>query len=133
MRLTPDQRYAILEDADGQEVLFPVRFEICSGCGGRGEHVHRGIDGNGLTARDFADDPSFADDYWSGVYDVTCDTCSGDRVAPVLDVPTDEHGDVVESRLTGRQQEALDILEGATAADADLEAERRAEARYFGH
>ncbi len=53
--------------------------EVCTGCNGTGKHVHRGIDGNGLSEEDRSD-PDFMEDYLSGAYDVTCETCNGLRV-----------------------------------------------------
>lgn len=50
---------------------------ICPVCEGNGTVVNPNIDDNGLTADDFAEDPDFADDYMSGVYDVTCNACGG--------------------------------------------------------
>ena len=67
------------------EIRFPIKFEVCWGCRGKGTHVHRGIDGNGLTHADFAEDPDFAEDYFSGVYDITCEECHGQRVLPEVD------------------------------------------------
>ena len=53
--------------------------DVCPGCNGTGKHVHRGIDGNGLSEEDLSD-PQFMEDYFGGVYDVTCETCNGLRV-----------------------------------------------------
>lgn len=50
---------------------------ICPACQGEGKCVNPNIDSNGLTAEDFADDPDFAEDYMSGLYDVTCGACNG--------------------------------------------------------
>ena len=53
------------------------RWIICPACEGEGTCVNPNIDSNGLTAEDFAEDPDFADDYMSGVYDVSCAACHG--------------------------------------------------------
>lgn len=74
-----------ITDADGNELELPARFEVCPRCAGEGSHVNPSIDGNGLSAEDFADDPDFAEDYMSGVYDVICEQCSGSRVIAVVD------------------------------------------------
>jgi RecJ-like exonuclease len=50
---------------------------ICPICDGDGTYVNPNIDGNGLTADDFNDDPDFAEAYFGGAYDVTCSTCNG--------------------------------------------------------
>jgi hypothetical protein len=53
---------------------------VCPVCNGNGTTVNPAIDCNGLTAADFAEDPDFAEGYWSGMYDVTCRACNGLRV-----------------------------------------------------
>ena len=50
---------------------------ICRTCRGEGTTVNPNIDANGLSAEDFYDDPGFAEDYMSGVYDVSCGACNG--------------------------------------------------------
>jgi hypothetical protein len=59
------------------------KFEVCPRCEGRGKHVNPAIDGHGLSAEDFDQDPDFREDYFSGVYDVPCYECKGDRVVKV--------------------------------------------------
>jgi len=66
-------------------VELPAKFEVCDTCRGKGSHVNPSIDGNGLTAEDFAEDPDFREDYFSGVYDVACYQCKGLRVVAVID------------------------------------------------
>jgi hypothetical protein len=53
---------------------------ICPVCEGEGKTVNPNIDANGLTAEDFNEDPDFREDYMSGVYDITCAACGGQRV-----------------------------------------------------
>jgi hypothetical protein len=53
---------------------------VCPVCNGEGKTVNPNIDAHGLTAEDFYDDPDFAEDYRSGVYDITCAACNGMRV-----------------------------------------------------
>lgn len=50
---------------------------ICPACRGEGSCVNPNIDANGLTAEDFAEDPDFREDYFSGRYDQTCAACRG--------------------------------------------------------
>ena len=76
---------------------LPVRFEVCGRCNGHGCHVNPAIDGHGLTAEDFRDDPDFEEGYFSGRYDVTCEVCDGVRVLPEVD----------EDRLTHSQRRFL--------------------------
>jgi hypothetical protein len=77
------------EDEEGREVTteIPARYDVCGTCDGRGTHVNPSIDRHGISAREFHEDPGFREDYFSGVYDVTCNECAGRRV--VL-VPVDE-------------------------------------------
>lgn len=77
------------EDSAGEifetDVHLPAKYEVCSRCRGTGKHCNPSIDGNGLTAEDFAEDPDFKDDYFAGVYDVTCYECYGERVILTVD------------------------------------------------
>ena len=79
-------------DEDGEEVEadLPAKNEVCSRCDGEGHHVNPNVDGNGLTAEDFEEDPDFAEDYRSGVYDVTCEECGGRNVVLEVDRATAE-------------------------------------------
>jgi hypothetical protein len=75
------------------EVVFERAFiwRVCGTCGGKGRHVNPSIDADhGITAEEFADDPDFAEDYFGGVYDVTCHECGGKRVVPELRDPCPE-------------------------------------------
>ena len=76
-----------LEDDDGEEesISVALKYEVCPTCEGKGKHVNPSIDCDGLTAEDFAEDPDFRDDYFSGRYDVTCYECKGQRVVLELD------------------------------------------------
>lgn len=65
------------------------RWAVCPTCQGQGTHVNAAIDSQGLTAEDFEyAGPEFAEDYFSGVYDVTCAECGGRRVVPRCAHPT---------------------------------------------
>jgi len=55
-------------------------YQVCPVCDGHGTTVNPNIDSNGLTAEDFAEDPDFKEDYMSGVYDICCQACKGQRV-----------------------------------------------------
>lgn len=75
-----------LYDEDGErEVVFPATFEVCWRCRGEGKHVNPAIDGHGLSQEDFDQDPDFREDYFSGVYDQTCEECKGLRVLAEID------------------------------------------------
>jgi DNA-directed RNA polymerase subunit RPC12/RpoP len=53
---------------------------VCPVCNGEETTVNPNIDGHGLTAEDFMEDPDFAEEYAAGAYDITCAACSGKRV-----------------------------------------------------
>jgi hypothetical protein len=56
------------------------KWIVCPVCDGEGKTVNPAIDCNGLTREDFAEDPDFAEDYMSCMYDITCRACNGMRV-----------------------------------------------------
>ena len=95
---------------DGQE--FPAKFEVCDLCDGRGTHVNPPIDSHGLSGEDFAEDPEFAEDCRSGVYDVECARCGGRRV--VLSPATEEGWAALR-----------EIWDSESSYRAEVEAERR--------
>jgi hypothetical protein len=67
--------------ADEIKLVVPAKNEVCSTCQGKGTHVNPSIDGSGLSREDFErEGPEFQEDYFRGVYDVTCYECKGHRV-----------------------------------------------------
>jgi RecJ-like exonuclease len=76
---------SVTDEGDEVEVSLPAKYEVCSTCEGRGRHVNRAIDGNGLSREDFDEDPSFEEAYFRGDYDVVCEECGGKRVILVID------------------------------------------------
>jgi hypothetical protein len=85
-----DGRKATVEYYDSDldeefEVEVPIRFEVCPTCEGRGRHVNPSIDSHGISVEEFYEDPDFAEDYMSGVYDVPCYECGGKNVVPEID------------------------------------------------
>lgn len=56
------------------------QYEVCPCCGGSGTVVNPSIDCRGLSHEDFCEDPDFLEDYCSGVYDIRCNVCDGNRV-----------------------------------------------------
>ena len=69
----------------GEGVL--IRFEVCPVCTGRGNYVNPAVDAHGITRDEMNDlGEDFFNDYRSGVYNIPCGLCKGDRVVPV---PTD--------------------------------------------
>jgi len=76
-------------DEEGNDITLdlPLKWEVCGTCNGAGSHVNPSIDSNGLSAEDFADDPDFEHDYFSGAYDIPCNECGGRRVTATSSDP----------------------------------------------
>lgn len=72
-------------EIDGEEIHIPAKYEVCGTCNGKGSHVNPSIDSNGLSREDFDENPGFEEDYFSGMYDVSCNECHGARVSPIVD------------------------------------------------
>ena len=53
---------------------------VCPRCDGEGTVLNPEIGGATFTAEDFEDDPDLADNLKSGVYDVQCPACKGNKV-----------------------------------------------------
>ena len=70
---------------DGSEEPLPVKWAVCDVCEGKGTHVNPSIDCNGISPEAFAEDPDFAEDYSSGMYDQPCNHCKGRTTVPVVD------------------------------------------------
>jgi hypothetical protein len=72
-----------MRDYDDDEGPGPAQYfgkfnwAICDTCDGHGKYVNPDIDSHGLSREDFDEDPDFREDYFSGVYDVTCWKCNG--------------------------------------------------------
>lgn len=93
-----------------EDVEVPIIYKVCGLCNGRGSYINPSIDSHGLTSDDFAEDPDFAEEYFSNRYDVICHRCNGKRVEPIID---EQHCDksivkrIVELR-EANYQEALE-------------------------
>lgn len=109
------------EDEDGCLVettaTFPVKYCVCLTCEGRGSHVNPSIDAGGISSYEFDEDPSFREDYFSGMYDVSCYGCDGNRLVPVPD----------EGRCTLEQ---LKQLRAWAKEEMEYARERARELRY---
>lgn len=105
------------DEGDDVEVDVPVKFGVCPTCDGKGTHVNPSIDCGGLSQEDFAEDPEFAEDYFSGAHDVQCYQCGGKRVVPEIN----------EGALTNDQKKAVKEMEQDQRDRADHEAECHAE------
>lgn len=117
--ISQDQRFATIRDyyedewledyEEGQEpaeIRIPIKWVVCPCCDGRGSYVNPGVDSHGLSADDFYEDPEFAEDYWRGNYDVTCDTCRGQRVVP--SPANKDDAEKVDRILDGLYSEAVE-------------------------
>jgi len=73
----------ILRDQEGEQVrvTLPGRLVVCPRCNGRGVVDHEAFS-NGISPEEFAEDPEFAEQYRSGMFDVTCHICQGKNVVP---------------------------------------------------
>ena len=93
---------------DDRDFELPFRWEVCGTCRGKGRHVNPAIDADhGITPEEFAEDPDFAEDYFSGVYDVPCSECGGRRVVPELRDPCPELDDYRRGEYEYRRQCAM--------------------------
>ena len=100
-------------DDDDNEILLPTKKEVCFDCGGEGVRALHGYD----VTDQCAEDPEFAEDYFAGHYDTTCESCKGNRVVDVVD----------EDQLTPWQlNDWYDAQEEESRHWQDCEAERRA-------
>ena len=98
------------------EIAIATKWAVCPVCDGEGKHVNPSIDCGGLTAEDFAEDPDFAECYFGGTYDQTCNRCGGKRVVKVPDYEA----------LTDYDRK---LLEEHNRAEAEYHAEVMAEIR----
>lgn len=73
-----------LESEDGEMVSHTISFSwgVCPSCDGDGSYVNPSIDAHGISSEEFSEDPDFRESYFSGAYDITCEHCKGQRVAP---------------------------------------------------
>lgn len=126
-RFNKHQRVGVIlwENDDGEEIetSFRIKFVACDHCHGTGSHCDPAIDGNGLTREDFEEDPSFAESYFEGMYDVQCDECNGERVVPEI---------ADEDHLTDEQKSAVEFVYERWQAAADDARTMRAECGGWG-
>jgi len=116
-----------IEDDDGEEItyLLPTKYEVCDRCRGTGRHVNPNIEpyGGGFTYSEWQEacyeDPDFAEDYFSGVYDVICSECKGLRVVPVV------NEDVLDEKQQETYKIYLEMQRDAAYTAAEMAAERR--------
>ncbi len=114
-------------DGHGDEVTLslPAHNVVCPVCAGEGSRVNPAIDGNGLTAEDFAEDPDFEEGYRRGDYDIQCDRCNGAGL--VLDVDRNSAALQCPEALRAYDDDQIERLRG----EAEAAAERRQELGYY--
>jgi hypothetical protein len=104
-----------VENGEGELVEIPAVYEVCGTCDGKGSHVNPSIDSHGLSREDFDEDPDFAEDYFTGRYDVPCAECHGSRVSPT-----------VSDRATPQEKALADeLIDGLHAYAVQCDYERR--------
>lgn len=94
---------------------LPIKFHVCETCKGKGTQVNPAIDGHGLTQEDFDADPEFEENYFSGLYDIACMDCEGQRVMP----------EIAEDRMTESQSRFWQQVERKRVQREQWEAEDR--------
>lgn len=67
-----------------EEIELPAKWEVCGRCHGEGKHDPASFSG-GFSAEDFAEDPDFAEEYFKGSYDVSCEECHGRTTVLMID------------------------------------------------
>jgi hypothetical protein len=100
------------EDGDDIEVEVPFKYEVCPTCDGKGKHVNPSIDSHGISPEEFDEDPGFREDYMSGMYDVPCYECGGQRVVPMPDETT-ENGKLALEKMHQQAQWAAEEAHAA--------------------
>ena len=81
-------KFTLTNDEDGEETEHgvPGKNEVCSRCRGFGHHTNPAIDGNGITQSEWEEwGEDDRDNYMSGVYDVSCEVCGGNKVVMAPD------------------------------------------------
>lgn len=100
------------EDGGSETLRLPSKRIVCPYCGGGGT---RDVFPNGVPSEYF-DEPDFAEDYRSGMYDRLCDECHGNNVLDVIDYDALDE----ETRAKVEWHE-----EQQAAYQAEVDAERR--------
>ena len=72
----------IHEDGEEEEIVVKAELVECHVCYGDGYHTNPAIDGHGISAQDFYDDPEFESEYRMGMYDIRCNCCHGEKQIP---------------------------------------------------
>lgn len=85
-----------------------LEWVVCPTCNGRGTSTaYLGS----FTADDFAEDPDFAEDYFSGFYDRACDECDGRTTVRELTEAARQRPEVAEEIQSWAETEAIYAME----------------------
>jgi len=74
-------------EGDDYTLELRTKYEVCSLCNGSSKICNPSIDCGGISEEDFAEDPDFEEEYFSGRYDQTCTRCNGKRVEAIPQFP----------------------------------------------
>ena len=86
--------------------IIPSTVKVCFTCQGRGSHVNPDIDSHGITASEMSElGEDFQESYFSGVYDVDCAQCKGNKVIAVVN---HEACNIRQLALVEEQQSYID-------------------------
>ena len=86
--------------------VIPTTVKVCFTCQGRGSHVNPDIDSHGITADEMSElGEDFQESYFSGVYDVDCAQCKGNKVIAVVN---HEACNIRQLALVEEQQSFID-------------------------
>ena len=86
--------------------VIPTTVKVCFTCQGRGSHVNPDIDSHGITASEMSElGEDFQESYFSGVYDVDCAQCKGNKVIAVVN---HEACNIRQLALVEEQQSFID-------------------------
>ena len=78
------------------ETLLPAKRIVCPTCEGTGRVLCDGLRGVAIDP-EHMEDPDFAESYFGGNYDVTCDHCHGENV--VLEVDYEALSEKMKARV----------------------------------
>ena len=104
-------RYVVDDHLVDEDWRPPVQREKCPQCDGTGaSSLYLGA----FTSEQMSEDPDFADDYWRGGYDRTCETCEGRNVVEIIDdrmLPEDLRESFLEWMADAYQDDAIQRAE----------------------
>lgn len=96
------------EDGEVEELECPAKYVVCGRCEGKGTHCNPAVDGHGISREEFDQDPGFEEDYFNGVYDITCERCGGERVELIPDENSADKAAVKKYMKWQREQDRIE-------------------------